>query len=443
MKNKLFFISFIFSNLIFSQSKVGKYNVEAYYSDTNTKYNLVHFRSLMVSDIGINALIFGLNKSGFMDSYGNHLINIPFNKTIPKVDANFTSRIEHFNVSNINNPKMNSDEMFVTNFENILKLTNFKLSKNTNQSSIENLSISNSFELNNEKGDIETFSIFSTYNGNRICGFLAKEKLSLKPYLFIYDYFNNSKYRKIDLFNVDPNFHNVKGSYTLCYKKNNDFYYARFIKISGVVQNENYIYIFLEDNIKGIVMPVIINKLNNKITFKKDIEINLKLYDISTKDFGIYDDMSFYNEGYYYLSTSKGFATFSNQLSSEKSKIIIYDKNFQVLNSLQLNDICVTRINDLGNFVIITGYTKKSGYIGYSNPKIIIYDKIKKIICNSSVIKKKDSSINTLNIDENDNIIISIGHDSYSRRFDTEYIPQVIIDRLNKDGKFENNLFND
>ena len=437
LSNKIFIYSLLIT-INFSNAQVcGRYKVEANYSDTSEKYKFTHIRNVAINNIGIETILFSQSLG-----HGNQLVFLPFNKSKPLVNEEFNSNSKNTNNLNINYPKIDANKMYTYNLNSGINLTEHLLENGTNESKSNEINLPSVFEYTNESGDIENFTIYSIQNGNGISAFFAKDKLKSKPYLFIYDYNNNAKFRKIDLSKVDPNLYNVPNIYTLCYRKNGNSTYAKFISISGVVQNDDFIYVFLGDRSRYFVMPVIIQKSDNKVIFKNDIEFNLKLYDKSIENAGIVDEMSYYNEGFYYLSSSKGFVSFSKNDAAESTTINLYDSNLKKLNSFYLNDILTTRINDLGKFLIVTGHTKKSGYIGFPNPKIIVIDKNSNKILYSKIIRKKNCTVNTLHIDKNDNVIISIGAETYYiRESESNFAPEIIIDKINGEGVFINDLF--
>ena len=92
----------------------------------------------------------------------------------------------------------------------------------------------------------------------------------------------------------------------------------------------------------------------------------------------------------------------------------------------------------------MAGYTIEKGYVGYPNPRIIVINKNTKEVTYDEVIPQKNGSVLMLDFDEKCNVMITTtiysSRWNYSKQF--PIVPRIIIDRLNNDGKFENNLFN-
>jgi hypothetical protein len=201
--------------------------------------------------------------------------------------------------------------------------------------------------------------------------------------------------------------------------------------ISSIIQNENYIYIFLVSEKMDWVLPICIDKSNYSVTLK-----NNSFFNIGNFEYNRTMEEATNTGGYQYLPFSKEFINHYKQ--ENNNKLDVYNKNMDKVWSTVVNDIDIKHINEVENYLVIGGSTKNSGYKGFSNPKVIVIDKITRKICYSKVIPKKYASVQSVKLDSDRNVIFSIGTSDVT---DISFNPLVIIDKLDKNGKFVNDLF--
>lgn len=449
---KLFSLIFclIFFKALYSQT-TSNYNVVLYADpiDKEFRYNLKSIRGTVSNDISILSMMFGVPSDGFMDSHGNHLISI--NRNSNKIVDLYNERLmntekffyeqKEINVYNCNSNLNQNNSIFFSYVNNgFVELNEIKLENGTNRPTILQDKIPNTFELNSGNDGIETFKTGGVKLGNGIAGFFGESTYNNKTYLFVYDYKSKIKYRKIDLTKASSAFVNlgITATHGICLKykgnKNKGTFETNFYSISNIVQNEKFIYVFL-GAVNGVdILPLVIDKSNYSISIKSNSFFN-KGYFLETNR--IINEQR-YTGGYFYLPYSSGFINYNKV--QEEIKLDVYNNLIEKTWSISLNDIEINHINEYENFIIIGGYTKNSGYKGFPNPKIIVIDKLTHKICYSKVIAKKNALINSINLDSNRNIIISIGGIvDYSE--DYSFYPQIITDKLDEQGKFINDLF--
>lgn len=415
------------------------------------RYNLKSFRSTISNDKSILSIMFGVPTDGFMDSYGNHLISINrFENKIsdlygerklktPLNDSKFYYNSQEINIYDCNSSKLNS-VYFSSQKNGYVELNEIHLENGTDIPTFTQDKILDKFELKSNNGEIETFQTGVVKLGNGIAGFLAESTYDNKTYLFICEYKSAIKYRKIDLTKISSSFINlgINATQGICLKykgnKNGASYETNFYSISNIIQNDNYIYVFLRAVNGEFVLPIIINKLDYSTKIKSNSFFNRGKY--LEKNRIINEEI--FSGGYFYLPYSNEFANYYKV--NDEITLDFYNKNIEKSWSITLNDIEIKHINEFENFIIIGGFTKNSGYKGFPNPKIIVVDKLTQKICCSKVIAKKNAMVQTINLDANNNIIISVGGIvSYGE--DYSFYPQIIVDKLNTEGKFANDLF--
>ena len=455
MKNKRITLSFLyclfFTNLIYSQTKLLNYNIVSYADPIQKefRYNLKVFRGTISNDNSLMSLIFGLRTDGFMDSYGNHLIstNRSNGSTINLFrERKMNTEMFYYNQKEIDVNSLNSNKnQFNTIFFSYrnsdgIDLNEVSLSNNSNIPSIETYNLPYEFELNSGNDGIETFLVGGPKLGNEICGFIGKSVYDFKTYLFIYDYKSKSKFRKIDLTKISSSFSNLTGqkggNIYMKYKgnKNGTSFETNIYSISNIVQNDNYIYVFLNSHNWEYALPICISKSDYSISIKSNSFLKL-----GTSETDEIMKKVNYTGGYNYLPFSKEFINYYNV--DNATKLDLYNKNIDKTWSITLNDINIKHINEFENFIIIGGYTKSAGYKGFSNPKIVVINKTTHDISYTKVIAKKNAMVNTINFDSNNNVIISIGGLAKYEETDNQFFPQIIIDKIDANGKFINDLF--
>lgn len=409
------------------------------------KYNLKAIRSTISNNSKLLTLAFGIPADGHMDSFGNHIINTDkINRFSDDSLDNFMSYYQQKDIDVYNcNDKNNNTIYFSYLGKQDVELNELSINDDNNKPTIKKYNIPYVFELKDNKNNIETFNFKTFKVGNGISGFLGISSFDFKTYLFIYDYKNitNSKYHKIDLSKATSTIDNSIGKSVnhicLNYRgtKNGVQCNYNIYSISNIIQNENFIYVFLIDEKWNWVLPVIIKKSDYSVTVKTNSFLNFGNY----KSFDKTMQVLYSTGGYFYLPTSEQFINYYKEIDG--TKLNIYNKNIDLIWSMSINDIEVSSINEYGNYLIIGGSTKNSGYKGFSNPKVIVIDKVSRKICYTKVIPKKYAIVQTINLDSNKNVILSIGSLLEYGGSDSSFNPLIIIDKLDGKGNFINDLF--
>lgn len=124
-------------------------------------------------------------------------------------------------------------------------------------------------------------------------------------------------------------------------------------------------------------------------------------------------------------------------------KVKLFDVNLQPVWETEILDMRVMSIIAQGNYLILGGYTKNKGYVGYANPRIVVMNIKDKSITYDKVIPIKAGSVTYITSDFNHNLELVIG--SWSDRkhssSDISCTPKLILDKLTDNGIFENDLF--
>lgn len=436
------------TNLTFSQTRLSNYDVLCYVDPVHKegyRYDLKVFNGTISNNNSIVSLIFGMPKNGLMSSYGNHLISTNRSNGITTDlfwEHKMGSRQEFYyqnkgmGITKLNSNLSQFNTIFFSHHNgDAIELNEIKLSNNSDIPSIETYRLPYEFELNSGN-DIETFILRTATLGNEICGFIGKSLHDDRAYLFIYDYKSKSKYRKIDLTKVSSSFSNLtsrnNSHINLTYKENSIETY--FQSIFDIVQNENFIYLFLMSVDRKFTLPICISKSNNSVSIKSN-----SLFNLGGAETDNMMNITKFTGGFNYLPFSKEFINFYK--FNNGIKLDVYNKAIDKTWSATLNDISVNHINEVGNFIIIGGFTESAGYKGFPNPKIVVINKTSHNVCYSKVLTKKNAEVNSISLDSDNNIIITIGGVIRREEKVNEFYPQIIIDKLGSDGKFINDLF--
>jgi len=123
-------------------------------------------------------------------------------------------------------------------------------------------------------------------------------------------------------------------------------------------------------------------------------------------------------------------------------KITHFDKNLYKRNTTYLyNYTYVSYIVEKGDFLIVGGFTKTKGYLGYPNPVISVIRKEDLSIVYTKYLANKNGMIDLIQTDDEYVYIAISGSFDDSYQNETQVKPMIIIDKLTKSGTFENDLF--
>jgi LysM repeat protein len=289
------------------------------------------------------------------------------------------------------------------------------------------------FELK-ANSNVETFVVKETVIGNGLGAFKAYSTFNEKTYLFLYRYRLSSPYLKIDLNAISNNFDNSrKGSFFKGILDGKTI--QRPWSVEDVIQNEKYTFIFL--NLVDMILPVRIDNSNNSITILYE-----SVFFMGNCRIQEYTQNSICNDGFFYMPFSNGFVNYYYNYNKTAYLIKLFDNSLKKLWQTEISDIVINHVYESGNYIIIGGYSTAKGYLGYPNPKVIVINRQSKLITYEKVIAKKNGEIGYITTNKKGEIILGVG--SYccqSFETDEDFIPQIIIDKLNSNGVFENDLF--
>jgi hypothetical protein len=415
-------------------------------SPSGTKYNLKRFRGVLSNKESIMSIIYGVPKDGFYPSFGNHFIQTirtegrSKNIFTPFSNNQISYNSENIFVYNLNKGLNDYNKIyFMSRKSNFIEFNEMILASGDNVPKIESHTLPYEFELKNN--GIETFKIGSSTMGNGIGAFLGNSTFDGKSYLFIYDYRSTNKIKKIDISRssslLSSKSNNLSGVIFQFTPKINGQTISRYFgTLLNVVENDKYIYAFLSGGDLDIVLPICIDKTDNSVSLKTNSTFNCKAHRLEAINI-----CGYLSVGFFYLPEYRGFANY--YMHGSDYQIDVYDYRIDKQYSFKLTDIVVESINDYGNFIIVGGYTTSAGYKGYPNPKVVVINKTTKLVTYSNVITKKNASVNSISHDIDNNLIITIGAKTCKGEPVTDdlFIPQIIVDKINENGKFKNDLF--
>ena len=440
-----------------NQTSLGKYDLELYLHPSSKEYkvNIKTYQNVIASGDSFYSLVYSPMSSNISNqqrpSVGSFFLKTNFStkettdiikKANPQYDSNNANLITY----NLNNNLNELNEIYSLEPRGnsyLVKETYFDNDKNSFYYS-DAYTIPDEFELKTKDGSIETFNFRSIKPGNGICGFLAQSMYDYKTYLFIYNNKTKDKYTKIDI-SKNPSILRVNNSKvngigtTFIGRRNNQEFKANLFSVSNIVQNDKYIYAFLGNSGSSIILPIKINKIDSSVQIMS--ESFLTMNNFRSQEF---TNKPVSEDGYFYMPSSKGFLNYYKVYENgfEGYNLDYYNPEFIKTWKSKIKDIVINHVYESGNYIILGGYSKASGYKGFPNPKIVVINKKTSAITFEKVIAKKNGEVSLISSDANGNIIIAIGSfccQGYDT--DSEFIPQIILDKLNSSGVFENDLF--
>jgi hypothetical protein len=421
--------------------------IEIKMDDKSYPYNFKLFKNIVSTNNSFYSLIYsppGKIPNQQFPRIGK--FNIKTNKKTLLSEEMFSNpndnNSQNINAYNLNNDLDKLNTIYKFKLENYQRVyEEISIDKMSDNISTNSYSIPGEFEINSN-GSIETFEVLNSTIGNGIIAFNAYSKFNSKVYLFLYDYNKSSTYNKIDLSKYINSFGSVKNCLVFSGILNGKNYNSSQCFIHEVIKNNNFTYVFfrIDWGNEQKLIPIRIDS-NNKPTLMSQ---SIFIYGKNCRKLEYSSDYVC-NDGLFYLPASKGFVNYysaANYEGNEDYTIKIYDNKLNFSWQKQITGIVINNISDTENYIIIGGYTKTKGYLGYPNPRIIVINKSTKSICYDKVLAKKNGEIDYLSIDENGSAIIGVGAFCCKPMdTDTTFKPLIITDKLNNDGKFTNDLF--
>uniref|UniRef100_UPI00404B3739 MORN repeat-containing protein n=1 Tax=Flavobacterium sp. TaxID=239 RepID=UPI00404B3739 len=404
----------VFRNIISTNNSIFSL---VYCPPTNNIFNLQHFR--------IGHFFIETSASSNLTTYAEFKNNGSDSK------INYKSYNLNNNITDLNKIfKISRERNSLTFNEITLDIINNKIYSD------EKFSLANQFELNSN-GGIETYNIISSAIGNGIGAFDAYSTYHSKTtYLFLYKYKSKSKFTKIDLCQISNNFKSYNEGRELRYEGIiNDKKVNSHLFIEQVIQNDKYSYVFLNASEGNVVLPIKVDKNNTAKLVYESIFIKGNCYNQEFSDAYVCED------GYFYLPVSQGFINY-NKIDNNQINLRCFDSELQKLWEKSVFDLKINHVYESGDFIILGGYTKLKGYLGYPNPKIVVINKKTRAITFEKVLAKKNGEIDCISQNNSGSIIIGIGSFCcHAYDTDSDFKPQIIIDKLDATGKFINDLF--
>jgi hypothetical protein len=359
------------------------------------------------------------NTTSTIVAKGGHVTNIFTNEEFQVEDNN--------NNMDVPNDEYNRDSDFSLKTIHLEKRTTsrgnkyrfVKLNFNATNNCLENqvYPIYETFEYK-VNGNIETFEIKSGIGGNLTFGFIATSTYTKKNYLFVYQ-INFKKLKIYDLSTLNIINRNI-------YNVNN----CSIHSITG----DN---VFLQFGDK--ILPVIITSDIAEVI--ENYQIRLDGYDETLGRVG--NIFSLWDESQKQLNGFVNVYSEQFDIKNLNYKVKLFDKQLNLVWESTLSDIKITDIHESKGYLIIGGFTLSKGYVGFANPRIVVINKATKQITYDNVIPLKYGEINNISSDINGNIELTI--DIWNVKLNAykhDYlVPKIILDKLDSNGKFVNNLF--
>lgn len=267
-------------------------------------------------------------------------------------------------------------------------------------------------------GNIETFKINSYKGGDFIFGFIATSTYTKKRYLFVYQ----TSYKSLKMYDLNA---------------------LNIINKSIFNINDCTIHSIVDDNVflqfRDKILPIIIKTDIAKVI--ENPQFRLGEYDETLGWTG--NIFSLWDKSQKQLNGFVNVFSEENDINKLNYKIKLYDKQINLVWESTLSNIKITDIHESEGFLIIGGFTMTQGYVGFPNPRVVVINKTTRRITYDNVIPLKNGAINNISSDINGNVeftvdIWSAKKNKYQHFFLT---PKIILDELDSNGKFVNDLF--
>lgn len=355
------------------------------------------------------------------------------------VALNTAQSIENITVFRNNNSLKNYDKIYTAKFTN-KGITVFRNYMANNKNYLNEKLYKDNFELNSN-GNIDSHQIEKYKLG---CGFIAiktRSKFNKKRHLFI-SKTNDGKLIEVDLSNISNSFNSQNIFKGLLQTSNGVQKISTDWGIKAIFEHKNVVTVFLL--VKNNLLPVQVDLNTSK---QKVIKSSI----LSNGEF--FSEHRYITESsgdVFYMPFSGGFVNVASDLKFVGAntpylfELKLYDKNLKLIKQKTLRDFYyVHHVAESKGFLIVGGYTKSKGYMGYQNPILQIINKSTMKVTQTIVIPQKSATIDYVGYNKTGQILVDISSPylGYQKNADIKRISKTIIDEVGIDGKLKNNLF--
>ena len=430
--------------------KLGKYELEPYTTHTGILLynNLKVFTNAVATENSINSLSY-FPQTPYQrqhHSLGLKLIKTGYdNTTIETVFSGNKGILPAKKVYQNNNRLIDRIQMFMY-FEDKYRNNVFRelvFVSPTHPPYANDYKVPEKIELN-ENGNIETYKVNQITIGNKIGGFIGTTMSDGKKYLFIHKFQKKDPYRKYDFISSSEHFKQVQNTvyfngtintkYGVQYLRNESVWLDKVFNTDS-----GWIAIFKTNDLKALI-PVKLNKDGSVKVFSGTVlnSNSKRITNYSTTKERVSD--------IHYMPYSWGFLNhyYEDNVKPNDVAIELYSNAFEKLFKMTIKDFQVQHAIEYTHFIILGGYTENKGYKGFANPRIVVIDRKTKRKTFDKTIPLKNHQVDFINLTQDKGkILFSIGSPCCKTNYDTDKAlkPQIIIDRLQPFGVFENDLF--
>lgn len=355
------------------------------------------------------------------------------------IALNTSQSIENITVFRNNNSLKDYDKIYSAKFTN-KGITVFRNYMSNSRNYLNEKFYKNNFELNSN-GNIDTHEIERYKLGCGLIAIKTRSKFDKKRHLFI-SKTQDGKLIEVDLSKISTSFNSQNIFNGLLQTSNGVQKISTDWGIKGVFEHDNIVTVFLL--IKNNLLPVQIDLNTSK-------QIVIKSSILSEGEF--FREHRYMTESsgdVFCLPFSGGFVnTYSNLRSLGANKpylfeLKLYDKNLKLVKQKTLKDFYyIHHVAESKDFLIIGGYTKSKGYMGYQNPILQIINKTTMQVTQTIVIPQKNGTVDYIGYNKTGQILVDISSPylGYQKDSDIKRISKIIIDEIDANGKLKNNLF--
>lgn len=436
----------------YSQStiKLGKYELQPHKYKGRILYNnLKVFNNVVATEKGITSLAY-FPQTPFQtqhNSLGLKLIKTEFeNTTIKTIFSLNNGNLPAKKIYQGNNKLIHRNNIFMY-FEDQYRNTVFReiVIPNSNYKPyVNDYKVPENIDFN-ENGNIQTYKVNEISIGNEIGAFMGTREGDGKKFLFVHQFIKENPYKKYDFLSNSNSFKQVQNTifFNGVINTKNGVKYLRneVVWLDKIFNTDRARVAFFRTNDLDVLIPVKLNKSGSLKVFSDT------LLKSNSKRKTKYSTAKERISGIHYMPYSGGFLNhyYGSNLNPNDVTIELYSTDFEKKLKVTIKEFQVKHTIEYDNFIILGGYTESKGYVGFANPKVVVIDKTTKQITYEKTIPLKNHQVDFMNLTlNNGEILISIGSPCCKSNYDTDknLSPQIIIDNLQSNGTFENDLFN-
>ncbi|WP_299123348.1 hypothetical protein [uncultured Tenacibaculum sp.] len=355
------------------------------------------------------------------------------------IALNTSQSLENITVFRNNSSLKDYDKIYTAKFTN-KGITVFRNYMANNRNYLNEKFYKNNFE-SNSNGNIDTHEIERYKLGCGLIAIKTRSKFDKKRHLFI-SKTNDGKLIEVDLSKISNSFDSQNIFKGLLRTSNGVQKINTDWGIKAIFEHNKVVTVFLL--VKNNLLPVQIDlKTSKQKVIKSSILSNGEF-------FREHKYMTESSGDVFYMPFSGGFVNIASDLKFTGAntpylfELKLYDENLKLIKQKTIRDFYyIHHVAESKDYLVIGGYTKSKGYMGYQNPIIQIINKSTMKVTQTIVIPPKNGTVDYIGYNKTGQIFIDISSPylGYQKNSDIKRVSKIIIDEIDANGKLKNNLF--